>query len=287
MGKDFICSQGHAWQGFPPAPDVPLLCPMCGGAGRLIPSPPPDVPGSVPPWRTAAVDFMLGGQRVHAEFNLPTAPVRARQMLPVFQTLTDFVVQQGVQAAEANGTPVSCKKGCAACCRQVVLLSEQEARHLHDLVGRLPEPQRAAIEARFAQAGQRLHEAGLLEPLRRLAQLRRDEIAALSLRYFALFLDCPFLEAEACSIYADRPLLCREYVVTSPAANCSRPAEVAIRGVPLAAQMSTVIARLGDPARPGRWVPLVLALEWAAAHPDEPPPQPALELLREVFQQIA
>ena len=36
--------------------------------------------------------------------------------------------------------------------------------------------------------------------------------------YFQLGIPCPFLEEESCSIYHDRPITCREYLVTSPPA---------------------------------------------------------------------
>ncbi len=42
-------------------------------------------------------------------------------------------------------------------------------------------------------------------------------------RYFHLGIACPFLEDESCSIHADRPISCREYLVTSPAVNCADP----------------------------------------------------------------
>ena len=32
-----------------------------------------------------------------------------------------------------------------------------------------------------------------------------------------------------------------------------------------------------------RWVPLVTALDWARLHPDDPPPKPGRELLRELL----
>jgi hypothetical protein len=36
-----------------------------------------------------------------------------------------------------------------------------------------------------------------------------------------------------------------------------------------------------------RWVPLVLALEWAIEHPDTSAPRPGPELTRELFQHVA
>jgi hypothetical protein len=36
-----------------------------------------------------------------------------------------------------------------------------------------------------------------------------------------------------------------------------------------------------------RWVPLILAPEWAEAHPDDPPPKSGPELLRELLDHLA
>lgn len=32
---------------------------------------------------------------------------------------------------------------------------------------------------------------------------------------------CPFLQDSACAIYDERPLVCREYLVTNPPAACT------------------------------------------------------------------
>jgi NADH:ubiquinone oxidoreductase subunit D len=54
--------------------------------------------------------------------------------------------------ARASGATVSCKKGCGACCRQLVPVSEIEARQLKELVEQMPEPRRSEIWARFERA---------------------------------------------------------------------------------------------------------------------------------------
>ena len=61
-----------------------------------------------------------------------------------------------------------------------------------------------------------------------------------------------------------------------------------MRIVPLAGKPSNVIANLGEAATGRvRWAPLVLALEWAESHPDETPPRPTEEILKEFFTRLA
>lgn len=230
-------------------------------------------------WGTASIDFNIGKQRIRADIRMPTGPIRERQMLPLFQGLTDLVVDEGVQAAEARGEQVSCRKGCGACCRQLVPVTPLEARHLRDLLDRLPEPRRSQVKTRFAHARQRLEQAGLLERVQQLDQDNATDREALAVDYFRQQIACPFLEEESCSIHADRPLICREYLVTSPAQHCAELTEENIRGVPLAGKVSRAISR--EPR-----VLLILAPEWAEAHPEEPPPRPGQEVLREVFARL-
>jgi Fe-S-cluster containining protein len=98
------------------------------------------------------------------------------------------------------------------------------------------------------------------------------------------------LEEETCSIYRDRPATCRQFLVTSPAEFCSRPTNEDVRLVKLPFRVMSALARFDTPLPSSeqiRWVPLVLALEWAAANPDETTPRRGSELARELFQNVA
>jgi Fe-S-cluster containining protein len=223
----------------------------------------------------ARVGFSLGNDKFEAEVGVPEGLARPRDLLPAAQALTGAVVSRGVQH---GGESVSCRKGCAACCRQVVPVSQPEARRLADLVAALPEPRQSEVRARFKAARKRLSDAGLVDKLR----WPNAEPQTLAVDYFRQWIACPFLEDESCSIYADRPLVCREYLVTTPAANCSQPLVSPVVRVKLAGRVSVAMGQLETVTseRGVWWMPLTLALEWAEANTEEPPPRPALELVR-------
>ena len=164
----------------------------------------------------------VAGMRVEFNLTVPKAPVGPAAVLPVLQTLWTTIEADLVEGVERQGRRISCGPSCGACCRQLVPISRIEARHLADLVEALPEPRRSAVRERFAEALRRLEEAGLLETLRRPESLGPDDRSPLGMAYFRLGIPCPFLEQESCSIHADRPLACREYLVTSPAENCAQ-----------------------------------------------------------------
>jgi Fe-S-cluster containining protein len=238
---------------------------------------------------TADIRVGIGGHPVHLNLSVPAGPALLPQLLPVVQGLADVVVDVSIRNVEQQGEHVSCKKGCAACCRQLVQVSESEARALARLVDALPAPRQAEVRARFAAAAQRLADAGLLDRLRHPNPMAGMELPALARDYFQLHLACPFLEDECCTIHPERPVACREYLVTSPAENCSRPTEDSVRVVPLAGRVGRAVRAMDKQESrsvTGR-VFLVLALEWAAVHPEGSPPRPGMVLLQEFFGRLA
>jgi hypothetical protein len=153
----------------------------------------------------------------------------------------------------------------------------------------LPEPRRSEIRRRFAEARRRLQESGLLARLESADRPSGKELRPFGLEYFSQRIACPFLEDESCSIYADRPMACREYLVTSPAAHCADPTPERVRCVPMPGKVSNAVAQADRPAsdRAIPWVPLILAPEWAETHAAEPGPRPGPEWLRAVFERLA
>jgi Fe-S-cluster containining protein len=153
----------------------------------------------------------------------------------------------------------------------------------------MPEDKQLKIRARFEAGLDRLRKSGMLERLFQLDQIWGDELIALVMDYFRLWIDCPFLDGEVCSIYTERPMSCREHMVTSPAENCANPSQEGIERLPI--PVETVSRALkcfntDESFRLKGWIPLILALEWAEAHPDEPHLGRGPELLANFFRHL-
>lgn len=131
-----------------------------------------------------------------------------------------FVLQLGVTESQSNpvratkeahklldreipvaldGVRVSCKKGCSFCCYIHVDISDTEAQILAPKV--TPD---MAIEL-LNQAPHNLATWSMMPYKER---------------------KCVFLKNNECSVYEDRPLACRKYVVVSPAKKCNTEFEV-------------------------------------------------------------
>jgi Fe-S-cluster containining protein len=223
--------------------------------------------------------LILGDDALPVELQVPAQPTTVQELLPLLQQLAEVVTDRASTHSAASGQPVTCRAGCGACCRQLVPVSGVEARALAALVEEMPEPRRSTVRRRFEQAVEKLSSAGVLEDGGDTASPRERAAA-----YFRLGVPCPFLEDESCSIHPDRPLVCREYLVSSPSEFCSDPSPDTINKVQLEASPFKALRAI-DPH--GGWVPLVLSLQFAerTAPPPEVP-RPAAEILREAFSNL-
>jgi hypothetical protein len=101
-----------------------------------------------------------------------------------------------------------------------VPVSEAEAVHIAAIVDAMPEPRREILIDRFRGARER--SGSVLDPVRGEAgEERIAAIASAASAYFQLGIPCPFLEDDACTIYENRPAVCREYLVTSAPEHCA------------------------------------------------------------------
>lgn len=235
--------------------------------------------------RTAHIELSVSGKRLALDVAAPAAITTPEELLPLFQSLADAFVGLATETAESSGECISCRKGCAACCRQLVPISEAGARRLQALVAELPEEKRARVLARVKANRERLADAGLLDRLEKPEGITDEELIPIGLHYNALWLDCPFLENESCSIHPARPIACREFLVTSPAENCSHPTKETVRSVKMPLKASTALARLNE-KHTLKWIPLTLAVDWPEERFSKFQPQPGTQIVSEFFRQL-
>lgn len=228
---------------------------------------------------TGRVVLRIGGEPVTVEMTVSAGPVAVEDVLPIVHGLSSLFATRATERTEGEGRPVSCRAGCGACCRQMVPISIAEARALARLVEAMPEPRRGHVRHRFQTAVEALDAQGLLDQLDANPIDRR----AAGRAYFEAGVACPLLEDEACSIHADRPLACREYLVTSPPELC---ATLAPEVEKLALEATPSLALLHADMREG-WLPLVLALVQDAQSPPSPRDRTSADILRDVIARLA
>jgi Fe-S-cluster containining protein len=233
-------------------------------------------------WVSATVTLPLKGASCSLELKVPGWPVKPQVMLPVLHQLANTIANFAEQDAAKNQQKISCHKGCAACCRQPVPLTEVEIYFMSLLVAQQPEPRRSELQRRFNTAAAHFQETGWLEAF---IQCNDEEaFKGLVRAYMTHHVDCPFLEDECCTIHPYRPVGCREFLVTSDPAHCGAETDADVRRLPMA---TTVLDGLSKMARirqlPGNkaWLPMIFALAWAHQFPESYPEKTGVEWLAE------
>jgi Fe-S-cluster containining protein len=219
------------------------------------------------PQETVSVEFAvgIGDGKFTASAVVPAGPTNLTQILPVLQSLDDsFIGGVAAQLSQA-GFNVSCKAGCGACCRQMVPISIFEAEALSEWIRSLPEARQQELAQRFHQALLSFAAAGLIDRMVNQDWLAETESARkLALDYFYQRVACPFLEDESCSIHPIRPLICREYLVSSPPQYCADPAGMQVVPARLPLNFSRILNAIGAEIEQDSrgWIPLVFLFAW-------------------------
>ena len=233
---------------------------------------------------TGQGQLKIDGHPMAISFTVPVDPCRPEALLPDVQKFADQVTDLAENRARAAGHTVSCAKGCGACCRQMVPISPTEARHLAALVDRLPPARAKVVRARFSAAQTQMATAGVVpkgHPDTDKAAYRDYGMA-----YFRQGVPCPFLEEESCSIHPDRPLVCREYLVTSPPAACAVLGSGQVRQVAVPLRVWAVFGRCASADRSLAWMPLIEALDHVAQSAPPPPKRTGPQHVDAFFQQL-
>jgi len=212
---------------------------------------------------------------VTAPVSVPAGFVPVSELVPTLRRLGEQAQALEERQAASAGLAISCRKGCAACCRMLVPVSPPEAFSLREAILSMPADRRDRTLRKLDEARARLARAGLLDRLHQVAesdrQLSDQDLEPVNREYYALRQPCPFLEDEVCSIYEHRPAACRELLVTSPAELCQDMVNNPVRPLPVPLRVGTVLALLWSELAGGatRLIPLPLAVEWADRHAAE------------------
>ncbi|MCY2925560.1 MAG: YkgJ family cysteine cluster protein [Planctomycetota bacterium] len=151
---------------------------------------------------------------------LPLPAVDSRvtlsQLVAPARAICDQLVDHLRRQAGRHNRPISCRKGCSACCRYLVPLSVPEALLLPTETPALTRPR---AQGAFLAAARNLLRAGSPPALEGLEPHQAQQ--AISDWYVHANVTCPFLANSCCQVYPHRPLACREHLALSNPDSCS------------------------------------------------------------------
>lgn len=202
------------------------------------------------------------GLKMDCRIDPPSGLVAFVDVLPDVFSISNALLSQSLLASQGQGQHVTCAKGCSHCCHQLIAVTDHEALLLAHIVGLLKQDEQLRIVEAFHALTGLLERKGLLAELIACHANAFDEpgrIIDAQRRYWELQTPCPFLHDGACAIYPYRPLLCRQYLVSSPPENCrgSFKTDYLVKRIPLSYDVASAAASFdGLTAKQTRAVPL-------------------------------
>ena len=187
-----------------------------------------------------------------------------------------------IDTQQANGATekVSCQSGCTDCCYQMVPVGPTELARLRRAIRSLDSSSRDRVERRIASTATTLRSLGFTAEFSEPHPERRRQLRR---RYFDQAIPCPLLEDGTCVVRDERPLVCRDYLVSSDPVHCSTmdPERV----VRIRRNSNTAQRFAEAEARGGRTSHFVLALALAARVPELAPfeSQSTIESMHELL----
>ena len=153
----------------------------------------------------------------------------------------------------------------------------------------MPAERQAELRQRFADGSAKLAAARIFEQLEAAAGVSQRDFSAAVQAYFSQGVACPFLEQESCSIHADRPIACREYLVTSPAERCASASGEGVDNVAHVFKVKEALIAASAAEQPAGhlgFVPMIRALEWSRSNPEPVAERSAEDWLNDLFRRM-
>jgi len=154
----------------------------------------------------------------------PTRDIRLLDLMPMARRISEAIIKIALRQCQAAGQIIACNQ-CyqAMCCRQPIGLSTIEAAYLAEIMVNDSSQAAQGCIKMCRQRAQLLDE--LMTQQRKMYPTFWSSSARSALRFEQWHdesaLDCLFLHLNKCSIYADRPLVCRHWFVTGSQHLCN------------------------------------------------------------------
>ncbi len=171
---------------------------------------------------TLSLELDVLGEPVCFQISVARGSARLSDIAPLAQALSTKLALATLRGLRASGKCVPCRKGCSACCSYLVPLSVPEAFRLSEELSAMPaDKSRTLLQSSLDTARTILEQRPREFDMNGLAPadsgIRSNRLGTW---YGGLKLRCPFLSDGLCVIYENRPMACREHVVTGSAALC-------------------------------------------------------------------
>lgn len=157
------------------------------------------------------------GKPLHLRIGIIDGPATLSDIVSLARSISDEQCLTVIDHLETNGQCVQCSKGCFACCGYLVTLSLPEVFRMQKELSAMGAGRYVSILYSCLDSSKKILDIDVLEEYN---INEKPEMTQISKWYAELDLSCPFLSNGLCGIYEQRPLACREHMVTTSPQSC-------------------------------------------------------------------
>lgn len=167
------------------------------------------------------LEIEIPGEVVYFRIGIEDKQARLSDIVQLARTISNKLVLTVLDGVSKNGQSITCCKGCSACCSYLIPLSVPEAFRLREELLSLPaNKSNQILNSCFDTAERILDNRPPTLSLKNSPKSAQSQTGLISKWYSGLKLACPFLSDGLCMLYEQRPLACREHIVSGSAILC-------------------------------------------------------------------
>lgn len=188
------------------------------------------------------------GEPLQAKIGVRNCQATLSEMIPLARALSDRIVNAVEKQLAENGKTISCCKGCSYCCHYIVAVLSAEAFLIRDEIMALPPDERKGILQNFLNAIERIRSIKI--PTYDAKAVDGDSmkkcIENIADWHKKVDMPCAFLADNVCSMYEQRPLICRECLTISEPSTCKNDSDVTPESVELPVSITKAFTSAAD-----------------------------------------
>jgi Fe-S-cluster containining protein len=173
---------------------------------------------------------------------------RLAEIVPAASAICDKITEVAISHICAQGGNIPCGNACPACCNYLVSMSVPEVLYFRqEFLLKQKHHLNRIMRTYLHAARQIIKHRPPNHILESASNSYNDpsELKILADWYASLNLTCPFLRNNQCTIYEQRPFVCREHFVTGSAKGCRRTCGEA-KAIEIPVQMGNILCRLSS-----------------------------------------
>lgn len=168
-----------------------------------------------------SLDVDILDKSIHFDIGVADRQAGLVDMVPLARTISTKLALTVLDSLGKNGQYVPCCKGCSACCSCLIPLSVPEVFCLREELLTMPTDDSSRVLPSCLKTAERiLDNFPQTFCSEDFCSKGQSSIGQINKWYAGLELVCPFLSEGLCSLYEQRPLACREHIVTDSVFFC-------------------------------------------------------------------